>query len=111
VELEVHYGVGKNASKLYEDVQDRYDYTKDRYSYRTFKMLGKSQDLIIQQHKRGDYITTYDSFRVQLIGLPFKIEEVEIDNVKIALENVQYDPITNALIVPKDFTELHICGK
>jgi len=111
VELEVHYGAGKNASKLYEDAQDGYDYTKDRYSYRTFKMLGKSQDLIIQQHKRGDYITTYDSFRVQLIGLPFKIEEVEIDNVKIALENVQYDPITNALIVPKDFTELHICGK
>jgi len=80
VELEVHYGVGKNASKLYEDVQDRYDYTKDRYSYRTFKMLGKSQDLIIQQHKRGDYITTYDSFRVQLIGLPF--------NPNYALENL-----------------------
>jgi len=59
VELEVHYGVGKNASKLYEDVQDRYDYTKDRYSYRTFKMLGKSQDLIIQQHKLSRFITKF----------------------------------------------------
>lgn len=108
--LEVHYGAGKHSSKLYEDAQDGYDYTKDRYSYCTFKMSGKKNDLILQQHKRGDFITPYETFRVQLIGLPFVIGEVEIDNVKVSLEDVQYDPVNCAFIVPKDFTELHICG-
>lgn len=110
VELEVYYALGKNASKLYEDAQDGYDYTKDRYSYRTFKMSGKKQDWIIQQHKRGDFITTYDTFRIHLIGLPFEIKEIELDNVTVSLESVQYDDKTCSLIVPKDFTELHISG-
>ena len=110
VELEVYYALGKNASKLYEDAQDGYDYTKDRYSYRTFKMVGRSKDWIIQQHKRGDFITSYDTFRIHLIGLPFEITEIELDNEVVSKEDVEFDPITCALIINKDFTELHLSG-
>ena len=110
VELEVYYGLGKNASKLYEDAQDGYDYTKDRYSYRTFKMFGRENDWIIQQHKRGDFETSYDTFRIHLIGLPFEIKEIELDNHQVSFKDVEFDPITCALIIKKDFTELHLSG-
>ena len=110
VELEVYYGLGHNASKLYEDAQDGYDYTKDRYSYRTFKMTGRKSDWIIQQHKRGDFVTSYDTFRIHLIGLPFKIEEIELDNEQVSFEDVQFDPKTCALIISKEFTVLHLSG-
>ncbi|WP_299766004.1 glycoside hydrolase family 31 protein [uncultured Dokdonia sp.] len=110
IELEVYYALGKNQSNVYEDAQDGYDYTKERYSFRTFKMSGRESDWIIQQHKRGTYITPYDTYRIHLIGLPFKIKDIELDNTQVSLESVQYDDKTCSLIVPKDFTELHISG-
>ena len=110
IELEVYYALGKNQSDVYEDAQDGYDYTKERYSFRTFKMSGRKNDWIIQQHKRGTYVTPYDTYRIHLIGLPFKIKDIELDNTKVSLESVQYDDETCSLIVQKDFTELHISG-
>ncbi|GGG05779.1 alpha-glucosidase [Dokdonia pacifica] len=110
IELEVYYALGKNQSNVYEDAQDGYDYTKERYSFRTFKMSGRESDWIIQQHKRGTYVTPYDTYRIHLIGLPFKIKDIELDNTQVSLESVQYDDETCSLIVPKNFTELHISG-
>lgn len=110
VELEVYYEVGKHQSNLYEDAQDGYDYTKERYSFRTFKMSGRENDWIIQQHKRGTYTTPYDTYRIHLIGLPFKINTIELDNTQVSFESVHYDDKTCSLIVPKNFTELHISG-
>ena len=48
LELEVYYKEGKERSTLYEDAHDGYDYKKGRYSYRTFKLTGKPNELIIQ---------------------------------------------------------------
>jgi alpha-glucosidase len=73
-------------------------------------MVGREKDWIIQQHKRGDFITTYDTFRIHLIGLPFEITTIELDNEVISMEDVQFDPKACALIIKKDFTELHLSG-
>ncbi|MBQ4819449.1 glycoside hydrolase family 31 protein [Aquimarina sp. MMG016] len=109
LKLEVYYKQGnKEVSKVYEDAQDGYDYAKGRFSLRSFSVTGKENEVIIQQHKNGTYITEYENMRIELIGLPFSIREIEIDNVVVELKRVHFDSKTNTIVVPKDFTELHI---
>ncbi|WP_430409556.1 glycoside hydrolase family 31 protein [Kordia sp.] len=109
VTLEVYYKEGKERSQLFDDAHDGYDYTKGRYSLRTFKLTGKPNELIIQQHKEGKYITTYQNFKLNIHGLPFKAKEVQIDNVIVALSDLKTDE-NGAMIVAKDFSEIHIIG-
>ena len=107
ITLDVYYKAGKETSFLYDDAHDGYDYTKGRYSLRTFKLTGKANELIIQQHKAGSFITGYKTFKLNLLGLPFKISKIEIDNEEIAFEDIKLNG-DNTLIIDKDFTELHI---
>ena len=109
VTLDVYYKQGKEVSKFYDDAHDGYDYTKGRYSLRTFKLTGKPKQLIIQQHKEGKFITEYDNFEIKLHALPFKIKKVELDNEEIALESIKMNG-NSVLKIDKNFTELHIIG-
>ncbi|NNM24056.1 MAG: DUF4968 domain-containing protein [Flavobacteriaceae bacterium] len=105
--LNVYYKKGKETSVLYEDAHDGYDYTKGRYSHRSFKLTGKSGELIIQQHKSGKYETTYTKFRLKLKGIPFEIATIEIDNEEIPFEEAKVNG-DNTLLIDKEFTELHV---
>lgn len=105
--LDVYYKFGKETSQVYEDATDGYDYIKGRYSLRDFNLLGKKDELIIQQHKTGKYITTYKTFKLNLHGLPFKISKIEVDNVVISLNKLKLNG-NNTLTLNKEFTELHI---
>lgn len=110
VELEIYYKEGKLNSVLYEDAHEGYDYRKGRYSFRTFKVTGKKNELILQQHKEGKYITPYDKFRLDLKGLPFKIKKIEVDNQETPLSELSVNGNT-CLVVDKNFTELHFIGE
>jgi alpha-glucosidase len=109
VTLEIYYKLGKERSQLFDDAHDGYDYTKGRYSLRTFKLTGKPKELIIQQHKEGKYITPYESFKLNFHGLPFKVKELQLDNVKVSLSQVKKDK-SGAYIIDKNFSEIHIIG-
>ena len=111
LKLEVYYKLGnKEESKVYEDAQDGYDYAKGRFSLRSFSFTGKENEAIIQHHKTGSFITEYETIKIEFVGLPFKIKEVEIDNVKVSLDSIQYNAKENTLVVPSDYAELHIVG-
>lgn len=108
--LDIYYKEGKEKSVVYEDAQDGYDYKKGRYSFLSFQTTGKEKELIIQLHKEGKYDTNYSKYKINLIGLPFKVKMIEIDNVEVSfdentLENSDY------LVVDKEFTTLHITGE
>jgi len=105
--LDVYYKLGKEKSFLYDDAHDGYDYIKGRYSFRTFTLVGRAKELIIQQHKSGKFITEYQTFKLKLHGLPFKISKIQVDNEEILFEKVKVNG-DNTLIIDKDFTELHI---
>ncbi|ULC59690.1 glycoside hydrolase family 31 protein [Flaviramulus sp. BrNp1-15] len=105
--LDVYYKLGKEKSMVYEDATDGYDYIKGRYSLRDFSLLGKKDELIIQQHKTGKFITTYKTFKLSLHGLPFKISKVQVDNVEISFKDLKLNG-DNTLTLKKEFTELHI---
>ena len=107
ITLDVYYKKGKETSTLFDDAHDGYDYTKGRYSLRTLKLTGKKDELIIQQHKSGKFDAAYKTFKLNLIGLPFKISTIQIDNEEIKFEDIKVNG-DNTLVVDKEFTELHI---
>ncbi|MFK5880091.1 MAG: glycoside hydrolase family 31 protein [Flavobacteriaceae bacterium] len=107
LKLEVYFKLGKEKSQVYEDAHDGYDYKKGRFSLRNFSLVGKKKTLAIQQHKSGKYITPYNTFELYLIGIPFKIDKITIDNEIIDVKTIN----DNSLIVSKDFTTIHITGK
>ncbi|MFH6968076.1 glycoside hydrolase family 31 protein [Flavobacterium sp. FlaQc-28] len=108
--LDVYYKNGKEKSVVYEDAQDGYDYKKGRYSFLSFRTVGKEKELIIQLHKEGKYDTPYSKYKINLIGLPFKVNEIEIDNEKIQFDKTAFES-NQFLIVEKGFNELHITGE
>ena len=110
ITLDVYYKKGKEVSELYSDANDGYDYTKGRYSLRNFSLTGRENELIINQHKEGKYITEYETFNVIIHGLPFNISEIQIDNQVISLEHLKSNG-TNSFVVDKNFAELHIIGE
>lgn len=109
MQLDVYYKKGKEKSYLYDDAGDGYDYKKDGFSLRTFGFVGKEKEVIIQQHKSGKYITTYNDFKIKLHGLPFEISKIELDNEEMEFETVKVNG-DNTLVIDKNFTELHIIG-
>ena len=108
--LDVYYKEGREVSKFYDDAHDGYDYTKGRYSLRTFKLRGKSKELIIQQHKEGKYTASYNKFKIKLHGLPFEIKKIQLDNEEISLSELEMNG-SSCMTVNKDFSLLHIIGE
>jgi alpha-glucosidase len=107
LKLDVYYKEGKEKSEVYEDAHDGYDYKKGRFSLRNFSLIGKKESLVIQQFKSGKYNTPYETFEIKLIGLPFKINKIEIDNENFDIVNITSH---NTMVIPKEFTEIHIIG-
>jgi alpha-glucosidase len=110
ITLDVYYKEGKENSKLYDDAHDGYDYKKGRFSLRTFKVTGKKEELIIQQHKSGDFDAGYSKFKIVFHNLPFTITAIQIDNVAVKIEDLNTSE-TQAITIAKEFTELHLFGK
>jgi alpha-glucosidase len=108
--LDLYYKEGKEKSVVYEDAQDGYDYKKGRYSFLSFQVTGKEKELHIQLHKEGKYDTPYSKYKINLIGLPFKVTSIEIDNEKVAIDVEALDR-DNYLIVDKEFNVLYITGE
>ena len=107
ITLDVYYKKGKESSTLFDDAHDGYDYTKGRFSLRTLKLTGKKDALIIQQHKSGKIDAPYKKFKLNLIGLPFKIATIQIDNEEIKFEDFEINE-NNMLLVDKEFTVIHL---
>jgi alpha-glucosidase len=108
--LDLYYKNGKEKSVVYEDAQDGYDYKKGRYSFLSLRTIGKEKELIVQLHKEGKYETQYTKYKINLIGLPFKVTEIEIDNEKVEFDSNSFET-NHFLIVDKEFNELHIIGE
>ncbi|MBC5838307.1 glycoside hydrolase family 31 protein [Flavobacterium muglaense] len=108
--LDLYYKEGKEKSVVYEDAQDGYDYKKGRYSFLTFRLTGKTKELNVQLHKEGKYDTAYSKYKINLIGLPFKVTTIEIDNEKITFDSAALEK-NSYLVVNKEFNILHLVGE
>ena len=108
--LEVYYKHGMENSELYEDAHDGYDYKKGRYSLRSFKLIGKIQEISIQQHKDGKYSASYETMKLRFHGLPFVIQKIMVDNEEVNLEFLQFSSEENSIIINKDFNNVQLMG-
>ncbi|NGY38766.1 DUF4968 domain-containing protein [Flavobacterium sp. XN-5] len=108
--LDLYYKEGKEKSVVYEDAQDGYDYKKGRYSFLTFRVTGKEKELNVQLHKEGKYDTNYSKYKINLIGFPFKVKSIKIDNEEVPFDSAKFEQ-DNYLIVAKEFNTLHITGE
>ncbi|WP_458008600.1 glycoside hydrolase family 31 protein [Flavobacterium sp. PL002] len=107
--LDVYYKEGNEKSVVYEDAQDGYDYKKGRFSFLTFQVTGRDKEVIIQLHKEGKFETNYDYYKINLIGLPFEINDIQINNEKVAFDKEAFLK-DGFLKVAKEFHVLHIMG-
>jgi len=105
--LDIYFKAGKEISEVYEDAQDGYDYKKGRYSLRNFNLVGKKNSLKIQQFKSGKFITSYETFKINIHGLPFKIKSIQVDNEEIDVKMLNGDV---TFVITKEFRELRIIG-
>ena len=105
--LDCYYIEGEEKSVLYEDDNDGYNYKKGIFSLRNFRNVGKESEMFIQQHKSGKFTTEYKTFRINLIGCPFKIKTIELDNVAIK-PKIDFKGGISSFTVDKNFTEIHI---
>ncbi len=110
ITLDIYYKQGKEKSQLFDDAHDGLDYKKGRYSLRTFKVTGKKDEFILQQHKEGKFDANYSKFNLVFHNLPFMITSIQIDNVEISLKDLKVNG-KNSITIDKEFTELHLFGK
>ncbi|MGB2758584.1 glycoside hydrolase family 31 protein [Maribacter stanieri] len=108
--LEVYYKEGTEASEVYEDANNGYDYKKGRYSLSNYKLTGKENSLTIQLFKDGTFDTEYEMVRLSFHGLPFEIVNVMVDNEEISIESLSVND-SDDLRINKNFTLLHLSGK
>ena len=108
--LDYYFKIGKEKSEVYEDAQDGYDYKKGRFSFLSLRTVGKEKEVIIQLYKEGKYETPYTKYKINFIGLSFKVTEIEIDNEKIEFNAADFET-NHFLIVEKEFNELHLIGE
>jgi len=109
LKLDIYYKLGKEKSQVFEDAHDGYDYRKGKYSLRNFKLVGKKHSLTVQQFKSGKFDCTYKTFLINLIGIPFKIEKIEVDNEEINHNDLKLKD--NTFVISKEFSEIHIIGE
>ncbi|MAJ31029.1 MAG: glycosyl hydrolase [Flavobacteriaceae bacterium] len=105
--LDAYYINGVERSVIYEDNQDGYDYKKNRFALRKFRLKGRPKELVIQQFKDGKFVTDYENIRIVFHGLPFPINKLEIDNEEVDLSKYSGSS-PYEICIPKDFSEIHI---
>ena len=108
--LDIYYKEGKEKSVVYEDAQDGYDYKKGKYSFLSFQTNGKQNELIVQLHKEGKYDTNYTKYKMNIIGLPFEVKIIEIDNVEVPFDRNTLEK-EGYLIVDKEFATFRMVGE
>jgi len=108
--LEVYFKVGSENSHLYEDEQDGYNHENGSYSYRTFQLHGRENELHIDQLIDGDYVVPYDFFNLNLHGLPFEVAKILVDNEEKTLDEVKLKE-NNTIKIASNFSKLYIISK
>jgi alpha-glucosidase len=54
-------------------------------------------------HKEGKYETNYTKYKINLIGFPFKVKSIEIDNEEVSFDSMKLEE-ANYFIVEKNLT-------
>jgi len=107
ITLDVYYKEGKEDSQLFEDLQDGYGYVTGDYRLRTFKLIGRKNQLIIQQHIEGNFKGDTKKFKLRIHGLPFQVDTVQLDNQIQDKANL-FESDSQTITIDENFTEIDL---
>lgn len=80
VMLNVYYSDYEVNSFFFEDHGDTFAYEQDIYSEKKFSVRGDAVSLLIEQTTDGLYTPNYELYSYQVIGIPFEIKRIIIDD-------------------------------
>lgn len=104
--LNIYYLNGSLDSNLYEDDGESYAYENEYYIDKKFKLQGTETSLTVQQSREGRYHTPYTSYKIKLIGLPFNVNKVLVDNDSVDFEKDKDGSLH--LVVGKGFDKIMV---
>ena len=98
ITLKIHYTTGQEQSDLYEDDRESFDYENDAFRLSVFTLNGESKQVSITQSFTGSYQPEIKAYILELIGFPFKVNQLIVDGETQAVADV--------IRVKADFGEL-----
>lgn len=81
--LNVYYAPYHVNSFLFEDHDDTFGYEQDIYLEKKFETQGNERLFVIQQMIEGMFTPRYETYRIKVYGLPFKIGKVIVDGKEL----------------------------
>ena len=105
LQLQVYFGRAEVRSRIYEDSFDGYDYKVGGYCLRKLSTQGDDRSFQLTQRRKGEFSSRYRKVDLQVIGLPFQVDRVEIDGQALA---VQQEDNQLSLRVNSNFEKLVI---
>jgi alpha-glucosidase len=108
VVLNVYYTEIEVNSFFYEDHGDTFAYEQDIYSEKKFIVKGDANSLVIAQSVEGLYTPNYEMYKYNVIGLPFEVRNITIDEKEIS--DFSFDGQTLNFKSDKKFSEIRIIG-
>ncbi len=88
LDLRAYHSSRPTVSRLYEDAEEGWDYKEGEYLLTQFeyRFSKESNTVHISATREGKYRPAYDTFAIQLIGLPFEPSAVTADGEKVSFE-------------------------
>ena len=87
--LHVYFKNGMAESKLYEDEGDGFEYRNEAFSLKEFQFSGAKDEVKLTQHKKGQWVDTYQTCNVLFYGLPFEPKKCIADNKEKQLRPIE----------------------
>ncbi|WP_432709017.1 glycoside hydrolase family 31 protein [Pedobacter sp.] len=84
VMLNIYYADYEVNSFFFEDHGDTYAFEQGIYSEKKFIVKGDENSVLIEQSVEGMYTNTYEWYQHKVIGIPFDVEKVIIDEREAA---------------------------
>ena len=86
--LDYYFKNGTSQSSVYDDDSESYNYENGEYRLSNFSIKGNEKELVISQEIKGPYVSKITTYQLQLIGLPFMISKMIVDDVEIAISDI-----------------------
>ncbi len=86
--LNIYYDDQEENSFIYEDHGDSFAYEQGIYLEKEFTTTANSQGYQIRQHATGKYLPNYEQYDFRIVGLPFGVAKVVVDDKEVTSFNV-----------------------
>jgi alpha-glucosidase len=106
--LRIYHSNYQVNSFIYEDHGDTLAYEQNIYTEKKFITQGNQKSMTLEQSWQGMFTPTYDTYNIQIIGLPFAPAQIFSDGKKIKDFSIDEQTGHLELVVLKSFKKLEI---